>query len=157
MTRLHKKGGKDLNKGKKLTVAGRTCTKEKPTQGTRKACTQKGSLELKTCKQLRGEYTHTQYTRYLIDFAEIEQENHTRTQNTRRGARYLIDFTVKEQPQQHWTKSLRDSEAWSHILGENNSVCDMSIFFYSVRVSGVRRRLCSVLLNRSVCALPCGL
>ena len=47
--------------------------------------------------------------------------------------------------------------AWSHILGENNSVCDMSIFFCSVRVSRVRRRLCSVLLNRSACALPCGL
>ena len=37
--------------------------------------------------------------------------NHTRTQNTRWGARYLIDFTEKEQPQQHWTKSPRDSEA----------------------------------------------
>ena len=76
-------------------------TKGKPTQGTQKACTQKGSLELKTCK-LRGEYTQTQNTRSLIDFAETEQhQNHTLTPNTGRRAKYLIDFAEIEQHQNH--------------------------------------------------------
>ena len=97
-----KKGGKDLNKGKRTYSGGKgPGQREKPTQGTRKACTQKGILELKTCK-LRGEYTHTQNTRYLIDFAEIEQQqNHTRTENTGWEAKYLIDFAEIEQQQNH--------------------------------------------------------
>ena len=76
-------------------------TKGKPTQGTQKTCTQRGSLELKSCK-LRGEYTQTQNTRSLIDFAETEQhENHTLTPNTGREAKYLIDFAEIEQQQNH--------------------------------------------------------
>ena len=102
MKHQHKKGRERPKQRKRnLQWRERTWTKGKPTQGTRKACTQKGSLELKTCK-LRGEYTHTQNTRYLNDLAEIEQhQNHTLTPNTGREAKYLIDFAEIEQHQNH--------------------------------------------------------
>ena len=102
MKHQHKKGRERPKQRKRnLQWRERTWTKGKPTQGTRKACTQKGSLEQKICK-LRGDYTHTQNTRYLIDFAEIEQQqNHTRTQNTRWEAKYLIHYSEKEQQHQH--------------------------------------------------------
>ena len=80
--------GKDLDKGKTYT-------------GDAKPAHKKGILELKICK-LRGEYTHTQNTRYLNDLAETEQhQNHTLTPNTGREAKYLIDFAEIEQQQNH--------------------------------------------------------
>ena len=99
MKHQHKKG-RERPKQRKRNLQWRE-TKGKPTQGTQKTCTQKGSLELKTCK-LRGEYTQTQNTRSLIDFAETEQhENHTLTPNTGREAKYLIDFAEIQQQQNH--------------------------------------------------------
>ena len=44
----------------------------------------------------------------------------------------------------------------SHCMRKPQSACDLSTFFCSVQVESARR-LCSVVLNSSVCAWPCGL
>ena len=102
MKHQHKKGGKDLNKGKGTYSGGKgPGQRENLHRGRERPAHKTGSLELKTCK-LRGEYTHTQNTRYLNDLAETEQhQKHTLTPNTGREAKYLIDFAEIEQQQNH--------------------------------------------------------
>ena len=97
----HKKGREDLNKGKGTYSGGKGPGQRENYTGDAKPAHKRGILELKTCK-LRGEYTHTQNTRYLNDLAETEQhQNHTLTPNTGREAKYLIDFAEIEQQQNH--------------------------------------------------------